>query len=139
GDALHRPANLCRVAVVGSQDVEPALLEAAILHERRSDLARADDDDAPPPSQAEYFAQTAGQFRHGVAQSALPERAEEREVLAHLARRRPAPTRELITGNGLEPPTLKVLEEPEVRRQSSDGGIGDALHFDGAFVNSFTS
>ena len=46
-DPLQRPPDLVRVGVVRGDDVKAALSEAAVLGERRADLSRADDDDAP--------------------------------------------------------------------------------------------
>src|SRR5262249_20066783 len=92
------------------------------------DLSGPDDDDAPLLSEAENFAQTAGELRNGVAQSSFAERPEKREILAYLRRRRTAPPRQLFARNSGQSALLEVLEKPEVRRETPDRGIGNSFH-----------
>ncbi len=78
-DSLELPADLVGVVVVGGEDREAALAKAAILRERRADLAGADDHDAPLAAESEDLAQPAGELGHGVAEPALAEGSEERK------------------------------------------------------------
>src|SRR4029079_19174469 len=95
---------------------------------RSADLARADDHHPPLPPQAEDLAERGGQLGYRVAQPPLAERSEEGEVLPNLSGGRASPARQLFAGNRRQPPILELLEEPQIDRQSSDGGFGDALH-----------
>src|SRR5258706_1749696 len=108
--------------------MEAALLEAAVLDQRSADLTGADDDDLPLSAQPEDLAEAASQLGHGITQPALAERPEEGEVLPDLGGRSPTAPSEFVARDGLEASALKVLEEPQVRRQAADGGIGDSLH-----------
>src|SRR5205814_1340034 len=119
-DALERLPDLVRVGVVGGEDVEAALAEPAIGHERRPDLAGPDDDDLPLLAESEDLPQTAGELGHRVAQPALAEGPEEGQVLPDLGGRGPTPPGQLIAGDGGEPSRLEILQKPQVRRKSAN-------------------
>ena len=107
-------SDLGGVAVEDGHEVEAAAPEAAVLHQGAADLARADQRHAVVPREAEDLAKRLDQFGDGVAESALPERAEEREVLPHLrGGGAPAPGERPGT-DGFDALPLKLLEEPEV-------------------------
>ena len=99
-DPFERASDLFRIVVVRGEDAEAALAESAILRQGRADLSGADDDDAPLAAEAENLAQPAGELGHRVAEPALAERSEKREVLSDLRRRRPAALRQLFTRYG---------------------------------------
>src|SRR5256886_15732440 len=82
--AVPAGADLLRVLVVDRGDVEAALPKAGVLHERAADATRADQHDAIGAAQAQNVPDPGGELGDGIAQAALAERAEEREVLAHL-------------------------------------------------------
>ena len=63
-----------------------------------------------------------------VAEPALAEGAEEREVLPDLRRRRAAVVGQLVAGGGREAARLELLQVAQVHRETADGRVGDALH-----------
>ena len=131
----------CRPILAGSLSKmatmsKPALPEAAVLHQRAADLPRPDHRDPIAPLEAEDLAQPVGQLGHRIAQAALAERAEEREVLPHLGRRRPAPGGERARADRRDALPLELLEKAEVERQPADRGLGDLTH-DGHFCETF--
>ena len=126
------------IVVVGAGDDEPALLEAVVAGQRRTDLAGADDDHPPVASQAEDLPQPSRQFGHRVAKSALAEGAEKGEVLPHLSGGRAAPLGELIARDRGQAATLEILEKSEVGGQPANGRIGNTFHGNEPLVNSFT-
>src|SRR5204863_9861647 len=116
-DSLQRATDLFGVRVVDGDDVVAALAEAPILRERGADLSGADDHDAPLAAEAEDLAECRRELGHGIPQSSLPERPEEREVLPHLRGGRSTTSRQLIAGNRGESPILEFLEESQVDRK----------------------
>src|SRR5258708_19271715 len=92
-------ADLVGVVVVGSQNDESAMPKAAILSECGTDLSRPYDDDAPLAAEAKNVAQLLAQLGNGVAESALAEGPEKREVLPHLRRRRSPTLPQLFAPN----------------------------------------
>src|SRR5438876_2708401 len=121
-------ADLLRIFVVNRGDVEAALPEAGILYQRAADPAGADQHDAVRASQAQDVANPRGELRDGIAQAALAERAEEREVLAHLRRGGAAAPGQLGGGDGGLALRVELLEEPEVQGEPSHGALGDLPH-----------
>src|SRR2546422_5880733 len=121
-------ADLLGIFFVNRGDVEAAMPEAGILHQRAADPAGADQYDAVGASQAQVVANPRGERRNGIAQAALAERAEEREVLAHLRRGGAAAPGELGGGDGGLALRVELLEEPEVQGEPSHGALGDLPH-----------
>src|SRR6266702_4659393 len=121
-------ADLLRVLVVNRGDVEAALPEAGILYQRAADPAGADQYDAVRASQAQDVANPRGELRDGIAQAALAERAEEREVLAHLRRGGAAAPGQLGGGDGGLALRVELLEEPEVQGEPPHCAVGDLPH-----------
>ena len=134
-DALEHAANLVRVGVVGGDDHEPALPEAAILGQRRTDLSRTDDHHAPLLSKPENVAQRRRQLGHGIAQAPLAEGAEERQVLPHLRRRGAPSASELVARDGRESVLPEFLEKAQVDGQPANGGIRDSFQGARRLVN----
>src|SRR5437667_2651906 len=121
-------ADFLRILVVNRGDVEAALPEAGILYQRAADPAGANQHDAVRASQAQDVANPRGELRDRVAQTALAERAEEREVLAHLRRGGAAAAGQLGGGDGGLALRVELLEEPEVQGEPSHGALGDLPH-----------
>src|SRR5438445_1568045 len=88
----------------------------------------ADQHDAVRASQAQDVANPRGELRDRIAQAALAERAEEREVLAHLRRGGAAAPGQLGGGDGGLALRVELLEEPEVQGEPSHGALGDLPH-----------
>ena len=125
---FHCRADLGGIAVEDGHDVEAALPEAAVLHQRAADLARADHADLIAPLEPEDLAEPIGQLGHRIAEAALAERAEEREVLPHLRRGRAAARRQRAGADRLDSLPLELLEKAQVEREPADGGLGDLTH-----------
>src|SRR2546429_3319690 len=105
-----------------------ALPKAGVLHERAADAARAHQHDAVVAAQAQDVADPGGELGDGIAQAALAERAEEREVLAHLRRGRAAAPGELGRGDGGLALGPELVEEPQVQREPSHRALGNLPH-----------
>src|SRR5712691_6014004 len=135
-DLLHVPddqsvpagPDLLPVLVVDGRDVEAALAETGVLHQRAADPSRAYEHDAVGALEAEDVADLGGELAHRIAQAALAERAEEREILAHLGRRGAAAAREVRRGDSAATLDFGLLEVPEVEREAADGALSDLPH-----------
>ena len=137
--AVERPADAGVINVVHADNLESTFTKPFVLSERRTDLARPDDDDVPLSSEAEDIAETGRERADGVAESALPERAEEREILADLCGGSAALGGEFSARDRLMAVRLELLQEAEVGRESSDRGFCDSFHGERVLVNDFTS
>src|SRR2546430_12580557 len=86
--AHHQPvpagADLARVFVIDRRDMEAALPKPGILGQRPADAPGADQHDSIGPLEPQDLPQPTRELGHGVAEPALAEGAEEREVLAYL-------------------------------------------------------
>ena len=83
-DAVDHPADELRVVVVNAQHTKTALRKSAITHQRRADLACADDVHLPFAAQTKNLTQLTDELANVVSSTALAERAEEAQVLPHL-------------------------------------------------------
>jgi len=107
--------------------VESALRKSAVARQGGADLPRADDADLPLFAEAENLTQLFRQLGDRVAESALAERSEQREVLPDLRRGSPAESGELVAGDRRYSLTLDSLEEAEVEREPPDCRFRDAF------------
>src|SRR5207253_10402290 len=109
-------------------DMDGALQEAGIRSQHAADPPGANQHDAVRASQAQDVANPRGELRDRVAPPALAERAEQREVLAHLRRGGAAAAGQLGGGDGGLALRVELLEEPEVQGEPSPGALGDLPH-----------
>src|SRR5918995_535137 len=84
GEAIPLPADFCRVAVKDGNDVEPSLLEPAVLNQGAADLPRPDHADTIASFEPEDSAHLVGELRDRIAESAFAERPEERQIFSDL-------------------------------------------------------
>src|SRR5207247_2035949 len=136
--AHHQPvpagADLARVFVIYRRDMEAALPKPRILGQRPADAPGAHQHDSIGPFEPQDLPQPTRELGHGVAEPALAEGAEEREVLAHLGRRGGAAAGELGGGDGGVALRVELLEEPQIQGEPSHRALGDLPHI----VNNFT-
>src|SRR5690606_21299002 len=116
------------VRVEHRHNVESLPPETSVPEQRRTDLPRAHQRHPPPPPEPQNRSQPLQQVRHCVPQPPLPERAEKRQVLPHLRRRRASPPRRLLARHGAQPLLVQLGQNPEIQRQAGDGGIRNLLH-----------
>ena len=123
--AEHR-ADLGGVDVDDAGHGEAPLAEPAVAGERLAEVAGADDDDGPVVGEAELAADLVHEVRDLVADAAGAVAAEVAQVLADLGG---VHAGELGEALGRDRSTLFVGllgEDPQVHRQTGDGGFGDA-------------
>jgi hypothetical protein len=78
--------------------------------------------------ESEDVTKAGGKLGDRIAEAAFPERSEEREVLSNLRRCGSSSARKLLARDGRESSMIRFLEEPEVRREATNGTFGDSLH-----------
>src|SRR5918994_563433 len=91
GEAIPLPADFRRVAVEDGNDVEPTLLEPAVLNQRAADLPRPYHADTIASFEPENSSHLVRQLWHRIAESAFAERPEERQIFSDLRRGCTAP------------------------------------------------
>src|SRR2546430_16496240 len=114
--------------------MKPRRQNRVIRRQRTADPPGADEDDAIGALEPEDLPEPTRELGHGVAEPALAEGAEEREVLAHLRRRGGAAAGELGGGNGGMALRVELLEEPQIQGEPSHRALGDLPQV----VNNFT-
>src|ERR1041385_6676633 len=127
-EAVPPPADLLGVLVVDRRHVEAALPKARVLDQGAADATGADEHDAIGAAQAQDVADAGDERGNGVAEAALAERPEEREVLADLGGGGAAAPRQLGRGDGGLALGIELLEKPQVEREPPDRALGDLPH-----------
>src|SRR6185436_17012435 len=102
--------------------VEPLLGEASVREQRGADVPGADDGHPPAPIESEDSADLVTEMRDVVSQPAPSERAEAREILAHLRRGDAFPLRQPMRGDEALPFGFDFLEHAVVVREAANGG-----------------
>src|SRR5262245_19201651 len=134
-EAVGAGADLLGILVVNRRDVEAMLAEAAVVQQRPAHLPRSDEHDAMRALESQDLADPARQLRHRIAEPALAERAEERQVFAHLRRGGAAAARQLGGADGGQSLCRGMLEKTEVEREAADRGVRDLSHYCELFHN----
>src|SRR5690606_20830335 len=112
--------DLCRVRVEDRLDVKALTPEILVAVQRLADLPRTHQRHAPRTDQPQDRAQFLDQLGYRVPQSPLPERTELRQVLPHLRRRRPRPTRELLARDRRHTAIEAFYEHAQVDRKPAN-------------------
>ncbi len=121
-------ADLRGIDIEDGHDVEPPLAETAVLHQGTADLPRPDHGHPVAPLEPEDLAQPTGELGHRVAQPALPERAEERQVFPNLRRGRPPPGRQRLGADRIDPLLFEFFQESQIEREAANRAVGDFAH-----------